>query len=182
MPADSAPLGTSRRPPAPGIEDRSVRVHVAGDRAKRLPSPDPRCIVVTSASRAAATAAAGHLACIASVDALPFHDGTLDGAKIDRGLPFDQVPAAVAQCARALRGAAPFELETRARRGGTGFWRWLAARLIGAPPPGPPEAIARHLLQAGCERIEQRLSGSLARFRGRRLEGREDEPSGPKLD
>ena len=180
MPTEGPGAGATGR--GPGAAERPIRIHVAGDRAKGLPRPDPLCIVVTSTFRAAAVAQAGHPACIASLDALPFRDGALGGAKIDRGLPVDDVPAAVTQCARALRGAAPIELETRVRRGGTGIWRWLAARLIGAPPPGPPEAIARRLLEAGCERIEQRLSGSLARFRGRRLEGREDEPSGPKLD
>ena len=43
MPTEGA--GATGR--GPGADERPIRIHVAGDRAKGLPRPDPLCIVVT---------------------------------------------------------------------------------------------------------------------------------------
>ncbi|MBI5499341.1 MAG: hypothetical protein HY907_03795 [Deltaproteobacteria bacterium] len=165
------PAGATVGTPGSGTEERPVFVHVAGDRMKRLPGVEPRRIVVTSGFRAQAAATAGHRTCIASPAALPFRDGALQGASIDRGVPVNLVRDVIGECGKALAPGASVALETRVRYGGTGAWRWLAARLVGAALPGPPEAVAWKLLESGFDRIEQVLAGSLGRFRGRRGRG-----------
>ncbi|MBI5489973.1 MAG: hypothetical protein HY905_21745 [Deltaproteobacteria bacterium] len=170
-PRPSGPAGVVEGTARSGAGERAVLVYIAGDRTKRLPAAEAGRIVVTSVFRARAVAAGGHRACIASPVALPFREGVLEGARIDRGLPVNLVGEAIGECARALAPGAPIEVDVRMRYGGTGVWRWLGARLVGAPLPGPPEAIARKLLEAGFDRIEQVLEGSLGRFRGRRGRG-----------
>ena len=168
-------MPVDRHEPGPGGRPR---IHLPGDRAKRLPPPEPDVVVVTSAWRATAVAAAGHHVCIASPAALPFRDGSLGGARLDRGLPADLALAAVAECAHALGPRAPIRIDTRVRYGSTGLGRWLAAKLVGARPPTSPETVARRLLEAGFDRIEQLLDGSLGCFRALRLPGRRREAVG----
>jgi hypothetical protein len=144
---------------------------LVGDRSRRIPAPRPGCVVLAPAFRARRLAAAGHLVCIAAPNALPLRDGSVHELHLDRSVRSDDLPAAVAECARALHGSGLLLLETHVRLGLLS-WRWLAARLFNTPRPCPPETIARLLLESGFERIEQLIRGSRGRFRGRRLLGR----------
>jgi hypothetical protein len=154
------------------MADDRPTVLIAGDRSRRPPEPLPGRLVLASRFRAPRLVAAGHAVCIASPTALPFRTASLGGARVERRLPRDLLPAVVTECTRALGPAGTLSLEADVRYGSTGAGRWLAARLVGSPPPGPPEVIARLLLEAGFERIEQQLDGGRARFRARRLPGR----------
>lgn len=144
---------------------------VVGDRSHRIPPPRPGRVVLAPAFRAPRLAAAGHLVCIAAPNALPLRNDAVHELQLDRSLRADDLPAAVAECSRALHGSGLLLLETHVRIGLLS-WRWLASHLFNTPRPSPPEAIARLLLESGFERIEQRIRGSLGRFRARRLPGR----------
>jgi hypothetical protein len=167
MPAET-PFTTTPRPWGASGASSALLV---GDRSRRIPAPRPGCVVLAPAFRAPRLAAAGHLVCIAAPNALPLRDGSVHQLHLDRSVRADDLPAAIAECSRALHGSGLLHLETHVRLGLLS-WRWLASHLFNTPRPSPPEAIARLLLEAGFERIEQLVRGSLGRFRGRRLPGR----------
>jgi hypothetical protein len=96
----------------------------------------------------------------------------VDDVRIDRSVHGDDLVAAVRETSRVLAPDGRLTVETSLRVGTRGTWRRLVAAFLGTAGPPLPETVARLLLAAGFDRMEQDLAGSRGRFAARRMPGR----------
>lgn len=142
---------------------------IAGDRLRGRRPPARALIVVSSASTARSLRDAGRSACLALPGALPLRRGALSEIRIERGAAAVDLAGALREAARVLAAAGRLTLVTSLRVGGIGLCRWVLAALLPIHAPLAPERVAREIVLAGFDRIDQELRGSTGFYEARRI-------------